>query len=69
MMSRAARLTARTLISLPEAAEYAGCSVRTVRRMIATGTITGYRVGGRRLIRVDMDELELALRPIAAATR
>lgn len=43
------------LVSLAEAAEHFGVSVKTLRRRIADGTIHGYRVG--RLIRVDMREL------------
>lgn len=43
------------LVSLAEAAEYFGVSVKTLRRRISDGTIHGYRVG--RLIRVDMKEL------------
>lgn len=47
--------TPRThLVSLAAAAEQFGVSVQTLRRRIADGTITGYRVG--RLIRVDPDE-------------
>jgi excisionase family DNA binding protein len=47
------------LVSLAEAAEHFHVSVRTLRRRIADGTITGYRVG--RLIRVDLDELRRRL--------
>lgn len=43
------------LISLKDAAGYLHVSVKTLRRRIADGTITGYQVG--RLIRVDLDEL------------
>lgn len=46
---------APALVSLAEAAEQFGVSVKTLRRRIADGTIHGYRVG--RLIRVDLDEL------------
>ncbi len=45
----------QSLISLAEAADQFGISVKTLRRRIADGTIHGYRVG--RLIRVDLDEL------------
>jgi excisionase family DNA binding protein len=38
---------------------------RTIRRRIADGTITGYRMGGGKLLRVDADEVdERLLRPI-----
>lgn len=43
------------LVSLANAADQFGVSVKTLRRRIADGTIHGYRVG--RLIRVDLDEL------------
>ncbi|QAY68801.1 excisionase family DNA-binding protein [Xylanimonas protaetiae] len=43
------------LISLGSAAERFDVSVQTLRRRIADGTITGYRVG--RLVRVDIAEL------------
>ena len=54
----------RRLATLPDAAEYASCSTRTIRRRIADGSIVGYRMGPR-LIRVDLDELDsLLLSPI-----
>jgi excisionase family DNA binding protein len=62
------RATQRQLVSLAEAAAYAKLSVRTVRRYIASGRLTGYRVGPR-LIRVDLEELESLARPIPAARR
>ncbi len=36
---------------------------RTLRRYIASGRLTGYRVGPR-LVRVDLNELDANLRPI-----
>ena len=50
--------------SLAAAAEIAGVSTKTIRRYIATGRITGYRVGPR-MIRVNIDELQDILSPIA----
>lgn len=47
------------LISLREGAHTFQISVKTLRRRIADGTITGYRIG--RLVRVDPDELATAL--------
>ncbi|MCT1607481.1 helix-turn-helix domain-containing protein [Nesterenkonia massiliensis] len=47
------------LVSLAEAAEQFGVSVKTIRRRIADGTVHGYRVG--RLIRVDLNELQQQL--------
>jgi excisionase family DNA binding protein len=47
------------LVPLSDAADYFHVSAKTLRRRIADGTITGYRVG--RLIRVDLDELTQSL--------
>jgi excisionase family DNA binding protein len=47
------------LISLREGASTYQISVKTLRRRIADGTITGYKVG--RLVRVDPDELATLL--------
>lgn len=58
--------TARRYASLADAAEYVGCSERHLRRLIARGDLTGYRLG--RLIRVDLDELDALLKPIPAAS-
>lgn len=55
----------RRLSSLPEAAEQYGVSSRTLRRYISAGHITGYRFGPR-MLRVDLDELDALLRPLAA---
>jgi excisionase family DNA binding protein len=54
------------LLSVAEAAEQLSASTKTVRRRIADGTLTGYRMGPR-LIRVDQNELEALLRPIPTA--
>jgi excisionase family DNA binding protein len=51
--------SATRLVSLRDAAEVFGVSVKTIRRRIADGTVTGYRIGT--LIRVDLDELRAAL--------
>ncbi len=56
----------RRLASLADAADYAAVNPRTIRRRIADGSITGYRVGPR-IIRIDLDELDALLRPIATA--
>lgn len=54
------------LKSLTYAAERFDCSERTVRRMIAAGELTGYRVG-KRMIRVDADELDALARVVPTA--
>lgn len=51
------------LVPIPQAAEYAAVSVKTIRRRISDRSLTGYRMGPR-LIRVDLNELDAALRPI-----
>lgn len=62
---RGARSTNRPLASghqlvpLSLAAETFSISVKTIRRRIADGTVTGYRIG--RLIRVDLDEMHETL--------
>ena len=57
----------RHLAPIAEAADYIGANPRTIRRYIAAGRLTGYRVGPR-LIRVDLDELEAIVRPIPAVS-
>ncbi len=56
----------RRLGSIPTAAEAAACSTKTIRRLIASGDLTGYRLGTR-MIRVDLDELDAIMRPIPCA--
>lgn len=58
----------RRLASLLAAAEYADVCERTLRRMIARGELTGYRLG-KRMIRVDLDELDAVMRPIPTTGR
>lgn len=55
------------LISQADAAEYLGCSVKTIRRRISDGTLTAYRVGKTHTIRLDKDEVDAILRPIPTA--
>ncbi len=57
----------RRLESIPQSAEYVGVSTKTIRRWISAGIITGYRAGPR-LIRVDLNELDAALRPVPTAS-
>jgi excisionase family DNA binding protein len=54
-------------VSIGEAADYLKASPRTIRRMIADGDITGYRPN-KRLIRVDLNEIEAAMKPFGGAT-
>lgn len=56
----------RRFSTIADAAEYGACSPKTIRRMIARGDLTGYRMGPR-LVRVDLNELDALLRPIPTA--
>lgn len=57
---------ARRLVTLAQAAEALSLHERTIRRYIAQGRITGYRIGQRSL-RVDLDEVEALATPIPTA--
>lgn len=65
-MARTTSKIERRLVPLAQASEYASCSTKTLRRRIADGSLTGYRMGPR-LLRVDLNELEDLLRPIPTA--
>lgn len=52
-----------TWVSLADAAEHVGVTTRTLRRWIAAGTLPAYRVG-RRLVRVNLEDLEDLLRQV-----
>jgi excisionase family DNA binding protein len=52
----------RRYAKLKDAALYLDVTERTIRQMIADGRLTGYRSGSR-LVRVDMDEIDAAMRP------
>lgn len=56
----------RRLASPARAAEYADLGTGTIRRRIADGSLTAYRLGPR-LIRVDLDELDALLTRIDPA--
>jgi excisionase family DNA binding protein len=49
-------------LSVAEAADYHGCSERTIRRAIADGRLRAYRVGAR-MIRIDPRDLDRLARP------
>ncbi len=66
MRTPAPPVAPRRLAPLSNAADYARCSTKTLRRYIAAGRLTGYRMGPR-LIRVDLNELDAILRPIPTA--
>jgi excisionase family DNA binding protein len=56
------QVQARRWASLEQAAKYLGISVRTVRVMGADGRLTLYR-NGPRILRVDLNEVDAAMRP------
>jgi excisionase family DNA binding protein len=61
----------RRYASVAAAAEHADVNSRTIRRWIADGLITGYRVGGK-LVKVDLDEIDrnaIKVIPAAQASR
>jgi excisionase family DNA binding protein len=51
----------KTTITIPQAAKAYGVSPTTVRRWIASGRVTAYRVGPR-MIRLDSEILERELK-------
>lgn len=57
---------ARRYATLQQAADYLGVCNRTIRQMIADGRLTGYR-NGRRLVRVDLDEVDAQMKPFGGA--
>ncbi|OBH20802.1 excisionase family DNA-binding protein [Mycolicibacter sinensis] len=56
----------RRYAKLKDAADYLGVTDRTVRQMISDGRLTGYRSGSR-LVRVDLNEIDAAMRPFGGA--
>jgi excisionase family DNA binding protein len=59
--------TGRRWLSQQEAADYLGVTDRTIRNYIRSGALKGRRLPGSRLIRLDRDDLDAALRPVPAA--
>lgn len=53
-------------LSLDQAASVVSLSVKTIRRRIADGTIPAYQCG-KKPIRIRLDELEAAMRPVNSA--
>lgn len=56
----------RRFVSIAEAAEYLNVTTRTIRQMIADGRLTGYR-SGKRLVRVDLNQVDAAMKPFGGA--
>ncbi len=62
----APRLPARRLVTIQAAADHLDISTKTVRRYIAAGLLTAYRVGPR-LLKIDVAEVDGLLHPIPTA--
>jgi excisionase family DNA binding protein len=60
--------TRREYLTLPIAADRLNCHVKTIRRLIASGHLTGYRIG-RKMVRVDATELDQLAVPIPTVQR
>jgi len=58
--------TRKRLATLAAAAEQLCVCTRTVRRLISSGQLTGYRIGSR-AIRIDLNEVDQIARPIPTA--
>lgn len=57
----------RRWLSQQEAGEYLGVTDRTIRAYIRSGAIKARRMRGSRLVRIDRQEIDKALRPIPSA--
>jgi excisionase family DNA binding protein len=55
----------KNLVSIQIGAKFASVSEKTIRRYISSGDLTGYRLG-KKLIRVDLDEINQLLKRIPA---
>jgi excisionase family DNA binding protein len=66
MSSKRTLVPRRELVSIAEAAKLADVHPRTIRRRIADGTLTAYKLGPR-LIRIDIAELDSLLTLIPSA--
>jgi excisionase family DNA binding protein len=62
--NRAARR--RRYVTVAEAAEYLAVTDRTIRQMVADGRLAAYR-SGTRLVRLDLDEIDAAMKPFGGA--
>jgi excisionase family DNA binding protein len=56
----------RRYVKIAEAAAYLQVTDRTVRSMIADGRLTAYR-SGQRLVRLDLNEIDDAMKPFGGA--
>jgi excisionase family DNA binding protein len=54
----------RQFVDVATFAAVFGVNDRTVRRWIHDGLITGYKIAGRGLLRVDLAEVDRVIRPV-----
>ena len=54
----------RRLVGINQAAKYADVHPITIRRWISAGRVPAYRAGPR-LLKIDLNELDAMLRPVA----
>ena len=54
---------AKKMISIEQAAEMYGVGRQTIRRLISDGEVPAVRVG-KRVIRLDVNDLERAFKPV-----
>lgn len=54
-------------LSQEDAAEYAGVTVRTVRRYIAEGKLPASRLAGHRLLRIRVADIDALFEPVVTA--
>ena len=54
----------RRWASIQQTAEYLGVTDRTIRTMVSDGRLKAYR-NGRKLIRLDLNEIDAAMRPVS----
>lgn len=55
-------------VTIRQAAQHAAVCTKTIRRRIADGSLTGYRLGPR-VLRVDLNEVDAMLKPIPTTRR
>jgi excisionase family DNA binding protein len=63
MSSKTARSALPVLLTMDQAAEHLGVTVRTIRNYVASGALPAYRLGPRG-VRVREADVEALLRPI-----
>lgn len=60
-MSHSSPISATELLTRREAADFLGCSEKTIRNYIASGALAAYRVRGGRFLRIKRSDLEALL--------